>query len=93
MPFGIDIQCTCGHVRYVLLKDSQALPDSEDAKCPVCGSKEFTRCLGGNYHISNDPEVRSDMLKKRSYEHTLRTAKDNVERIVEKGRKKGQRMI
>ena len=88
MPFGIDVQCKCGHVRYILLKNSQAKPDEEDIHCPECGSKEFTRCLGGNYHISNDPQVRSDMLKKRSFEHTKRTASDNVERIIEDSKKK-----
>lgn len=66
-----------------MLKDSKAKPDKEDRECPECGSTKFTRCLGGNYHISNDPGVRSEMLKQRSFEHTKRTAAENVERIVE----------
>jgi len=92
MPFGIDVECECGHVRYVFLKNSSAPPDPEDAKCPKCGSEKFTRCVGGNYLVSNDPEVRSEMLKKRSYDHTVRTAKDNVERLVERSKKRGQRI-
>jgi hypothetical protein len=92
MPFGIDVECECGHVRYVFLKNSSSPPDSEDAKCPKCGSEKFTRCIGAsNYLVSNDPEVRSEMLKKRSYDHTVRTAKDNVERLVERSRKRGHR--
>lgn len=90
MPFGIDVQCECGHIRYILLYNSQSPPDPEDETCPECGSKKFSRCVGGNYHVSNDPAVRSEMLKKRSYEHTVRTAKDNVERLIETSKKKGK---
>lgn len=90
MPFGVNVQCKCGHVRYILLKNSSSPPDPEDSKCPECGSKKFTRCVGGSYHVSNDPAVRSEMLKQRSLDHTKRTARENVERLVETSRKKGR---
>lgn len=93
MPFGLDVQCAeCGTVRYIVLSNSQAEPDLDDAKCPRCGSTKFVRCLGGNYLTSNDPQRRSEMLKRRSLEHSQRTAKDNVERIVENSRKKNRRI-
>jgi len=94
MPFGLDVQCAeCATVRYIWLHNSQAEPDPDDKKCPRCGSVKFIRCVGGNYVTSNDPTKRSEMLKQRSFEHSQRTAKDNVERIVEKSRKKNRSII
>lgn len=93
MPFGLDVECAeCGTVRYIMLSNSQADPDPDDEKCPRCGSTRFIRCLGGNLAWSNDPGRRSEMLKRRSFEHTQRTAKNNVERIVEKAKKKNRRI-
>jgi hypothetical protein len=93
MPFGVDVQCKCGHVRYILLNNSSADPDPEDAKCPECGSKKFTRLLGGNFgsYESSDQDTKSEILKQRSFDHTKRTAKENVERIIETGRQKQRR--
>jgi len=88
MPFAIEVQCAdCEHIRTIYLDKSTAPPDPEDEKCPECGSTNFSRCLGASYNVSNDPAVRSEMLKKRSLDHTIRTAKDNVERIIENRRK------
>ena len=93
MPFGVDVECVCGHVRYLWLHNSTAPPEPEDAKCPACGSKEFTRLVGGNFgsYESSDSETRSEILKQRSLDHTRRTAKDNVERIIESDKAKRRR--
>ena len=84
--FGIDVQCECGHVRYVLLQNREAKPDAEDAKCPNCGSEHFERCVGGNFatFASGDLATRQAMLKKRSEDHSRATFKDNYERVRSK---------
>jgi hypothetical protein len=87
--FMTDVQCECGHIRTVMLKNSQAEPDDEDATCPECGGKQFTRTVGGNWVRSNDPEVRSAMLKKRSEDHSRAHFKDNLARAKEYTKKRG----
>ena len=90
MPFVVDVQCACGHVRTVWFKSSEADPDADDAACPECGSEKFERLVGkAAYHRSNDPEVRSAMLKKRSEDHSRAHHKDNVERVKNYARKRG----
>ena len=87
MPFGVDVQCSaCGHVRYVLLRNSGAAPDPEDAKCPKCGDESFARCVGGTFGVfaSSDLETRQDILKKRSEDHSRRTFKSVYERVRSK---------
>ena len=90
MPFVVDVQCVCGHVRTIWFKNSEAGPDADDAACPKCGSEKFERLVGqAAYHKSNDPEVRSAMLKKRSDDHSRATFKDNLERVKAYGKKRG----
>ena len=86
MPFNVDLRCRkCGLIRTVMLKNSSSDPDAEDRRCPGCRSKKFERVISAvAYNLSNDPEVRSEMLKKRSLDHTIKTAPDNVERIIER---------
>ena len=83
MPFVVDLQCTCGHVRTVYLRSSKAAPDPEDTLCPECNSASFIRCVGGCFaaFASSNLETRSQILKKRSEEHSKRTFKDNYERF------------
>lgn len=90
MPFSVDVQCKCGHVRNLWLRNSQSPPDPEDAKCPECGSKKFTRLIGGNFgsYESSDAETKKAILQQRSLDHTRRTAKENVERIIETSKQK-----
>lgn len=93
MPFVVDIQCVCGHVRTVWFKSSDAEPDDEDKACPECGSEKFERLVGtSNYHKSNDPEVRSAMLKKRSEDHSRAHFKDNLARAKDYAAKRGVKL-
>ena len=78
MPFAVDYRCAkCGERFEVYLGSS-----SEELKaCIFCESPNITRCLGGNYAVSNDPEVRKAMLQKRSMDHGRKHLSRNVERV------------
>lgn len=83
MPFEVDALCECGHVRTLWLENREADPDSEDAKCPECGSFAFRRLLGGNFasYASSDRSTQMATLKKRSEDHSRATFKDNYDRV------------
>ena len=83
MPFIADYKCEkCNHIWEELTGSSREFPKV----CLACESTDVHRIPGGVCGWSNDAEVRSEMLKKRSFDHTKRTAKDNVERIMKTGR-------
>jgi putative FmdB family regulatory protein len=84
MPFVVDYECLlCGNCWEVWLDSS----DQHPVGCPKCSSKNVQRCLGGVATRCHDPAVRSEVLKQRSLEHTQRTAKRNVERIIAKSKR------
>lgn len=93
MPFVVDVQCECGHVRTIWLKNSTAEPDADDAACPECKSTKFERLVGASAYLqSNDPEVRNAMLKKRSEDHSRAHFKDNLERVKDYAGKRGVKL-
>ena len=78
MPFTADYRCdTCGHIWEAWLDNSDDQPDA----CEECGGKIIYRQGGGHIAVSNDPEVRSAMLKKRSADHSAKHFKNNLDRV------------
>lgn len=77
-----DVKClTCGYVEEIWLErrnKKEILP-----KCSQCGNK-VVRILGSNPTKCHDPAVRSEILKKRSEDHSRREFKNNVERVISK---------
>lgn len=84
MPFVVDYECEeCEHQWEAWLRNSG---DSE-AECPNCRGINIRRLTGTPSPTKcHDPEVRSEILKKRSLDHSIRTAGRNIERIRETGR-------
>ena len=81
MPFTTDAICEkCDHTWEAWLKSSS----DTDIQCPECNSREVKRLLGGVITKCHDPEVRKEVLKKRSIDHGRKTLPDNVERVRNK---------
>lgn len=80
----VDLKCeNCNHVW-----ESLTMPDDENNilhGCPECGSTRVIQLLGGFGTKCHDPEIRSEMLRKRSVDHSNQHAKENLEKLQNKG--------
>lgn len=84
MPFVVDFKCLkCESTWEAWLDTSE---DSDPKSCPKCKSRRIKRLLGATITKCHDPVARNEILRKRSFEHTKKTASNNVERILETGR-------
>lgn len=75
-----DFKCTSCEHRFDRVVDR----DDTTAECPECGDtadKVMSAPRIGRY---NDPAVKSAALRKRSYEHSMREAAKEPERIAKK---------
>lgn len=80
MPLLVDLECSeCSHIREVLCNGEL---EETDRKCPKCGCRAFSKLLGGVITKMHDPEVRNAALKKRSHDHSRKTLKSNLDRMV-----------
>jgi predicted nucleic acid-binding Zn-ribbon protein len=84
MPFIVECGCEyCGHEWESWLASS-----GEDlGGCPECGSLKVYRIPGGTLARCNDPAVRSEVLKKRSQDHSAKHFKENADRVISKLKK------
>jgi hypothetical protein len=95
----VDLTCNnCNHVWEVLLTSDEAewlgkievvcKCDGETFSlqgCPECGSKDVAQVLGGYMTKCHDPSVREQVLRKRSIDHSNLHAKENLEKLQNKG--------
>lgn len=90
MPFEVDVVCSCGQKRTVWFTKYSGDIYPDDIKCPNCGGETFTRCCGSHFGSfqSSDLERRSEILKKRSEEHSMKHFKENYDRVRSKILKK-----
>lgn len=80
----VDLQCeSCGNIWEALL-----MPNEDLQGCPSCGSLKVSQEPGGHPTTLHDPNARSAALKKRSADHSMKTAGENIERLVAEGRLK-----
>jgi len=58
---------------------------TEEAQCPRCGSMAARALSAPNvWVIGNDPVRKSEALRKRSYDHSMKEARKNAENIASK---------
>jgi putative FmdB family regulatory protein len=77
----LDFNCPDCHLIFEELVDR----DKRVAKCPKCGAESKQRVTAKTGHLNNpgSPEV-AEALRKRSYDHSVREARRNPEKIASK---------
>ena len=78
MPFLTDLICEdCNFIWETILRSREEVSLE---KCPHCGAN-FPRAIpGGNPTICHDPKVRSEILKKRSKDHSMKELRKNPDK-------------
>lgn len=79
----VDFVCeSCGHV----WEDIKMPGDTKVLHiCPNCGSNLLSQALGGHMTKCHDSAVREQVLRKRSIDHSNLHAKENLEKLQNKG--------
>jgi len=81
----IDRRCeTCEHCWEDLIMPGQSEKDLSG--CPECGSLLVSTIPGGLPTKCHDPGVRTEVLKKRSVDHSNRTRGEAIERLKAQGK-------
>ena len=85
MPHKLmDLHCNKCNCDWEIL----VMPDECEAdylECPKCHSRMVSQVLGGHKTKCHDPAVKEQVLRKRSIDHSNKHAKENLEKLQNKG--------